>query len=40
MSEWAWVILGYGTTAVAVTGYLLVLACRAAALRRRAGGRT
>lgn len=39
MSEWAWVILGYGTTGVAVTGYLLVLARRSAALRRRAGGR-
>lgn len=39
MSEWAWVILGYGTAGVAVTGYLLVLARRAAGLRRRAGGR-
>lgn len=39
MSEWAWVILGYATTGVAVTGYLLILARRSAALRRRIGGR-
>ena len=36
MSEWAWVILGYATTAGALAGYLTVLARRAAALRRRA----
>ena len=35
MSEWAWVALGYGTTAVSVAAYLLVLARRAAALRRQ-----
>lgn len=35
MSEWMWVALGYGTAAVAVAGYLLVLARRAAALRRQ-----
>lgn len=28
MSEWAWVALGYGVTAVAVSGYLLSLFAR------------
>lgn len=39
MSEWAWVVLGYGITAVAVAGYLLALARRWARVRRRAGER-
>jgi hypothetical protein len=36
MSEWAWVILGYATTAMALAGYVSLLVRRAAALRRRA----
>jgi len=36
MSEWAWVALGYGTTGVAVAGYLITLLRGAAAVRRRA----
>ncbi len=35
MSEWAWVALGYGTSVVALVGYVVVLARRATALRRR-----
>ena len=36
MSEWAWVVLGYATTATALTGYVTLLVRRATALRRRA----
>lgn len=36
MSEWAWVALGYVTTAVGVSGYVAMLLARAARLRRRA----
>ncbi len=35
MSEWTWVALGYATAAVSVAGYLLMLARRAAAMRRQ-----
>ncbi|TQM09877.1 hypothetical protein [Pseudonocardia kunmingensis] len=36
MSEWAWVILGYATTATALAGYVTVLVHRMTVLRRRA----
>ncbi|WP_255413937.1 hypothetical protein [Pseudonocardia sp. MH-G8] len=36
MSEWMWVLVGYATTATAMTGYVTVLLRRARALRRRA----
>ncbi|WP_269756695.1 hypothetical protein [Amycolatopsis aidingensis] len=39
MSEWAWVALGYGVTAVAVSGYLISLTLRWARVRRRTEGR-
>lgn len=35
MSEWAWVALGYGATAVAVTGYLVSLTVRWVRLKHR-----
>lgn len=35
MSEWGWVALGYGTTGVALIGYLVALLRGAAAVRRR-----
>ncbi len=35
MSEWGWVALGYGTTGVALVGYLAVLVRAAVAVRRR-----
>ncbi len=34
MSEWAWVTLGYGITAVAVSGYVLSLVRRWARVRK------
>ncbi|WP_281270741.1 hypothetical protein [Amycolatopsis palatopharyngis] len=40
MSEWAWVVLGYGVAGVAVAGYFLGLARRWVRLRRRIGGRS
>ena len=35
MGEWAWVALGYGVTAGAVAGYVLLLRRRIRAARRR-----
>jgi hypothetical protein len=35
MSEWAWVVLGYGVAGVAVAGYFLGLLRRGVRLRRR-----
>lgn len=40
MSEWAWVVLGYGVTGVAMAGYFLGLALRGVRLRRRIGERS
>jgi hypothetical protein len=37
MSEWAWVLMGYTTTGVAVGGYVLLLLRRATSVRRRKG---
>ncbi|MGH3949403.1 MAG: hypothetical protein ACRDSE_09795 [Pseudonocardiaceae bacterium] len=39
MSEWSWVVLGYGITYVAIAVYLLVLARRWARVRRKTGER-
>lgn len=39
MTAWAWVALGYGVTATAITAYLGVLVRTAARLRERARGR-
>lgn len=36
MGEWAYVVAGYGLTAVALTGYAAALAQRARRARRRA----
>lgn len=38
MSEWAWVALGYATTGVGITSYVVALLRRSAVLRRRAEG--
>jgi len=35
VGEWAWVALGYGVTAGAVAGYVLLLRRRIRAARRR-----
>ena len=39
MTAWAWVALGYGVTATAITAYLGVLVQAAARLRDRERGR-
>lgn len=39
MTAWAWVALGYGVTATAITAYLCVLLQAAARLRNRERGR-
>lgn len=36
MSEWAWVVFGYGVAYGALGGYLLVLARQRSRVRRRA----
>jgi hypothetical protein len=37
VSEWAWVVLGFGITYGAMGGYLLILRRRTAAVRRSLG---
>ncbi|TWE27486.1 hypothetical protein [Prauserella muralis] len=39
MSQWSWVLLGYGVALVAIAGYVASLVRRWVRVRRRAGER-